>query len=142
MSFLKRLVPVKASMQLSLERFNQYEDKPLKGLVQLESRDEFKIECVRLEIRVEEVWTELRHVPSGPRGQGGGNREVRVTKKLYSQDVPVSESFEVGKGDRSDFPFEVKTPVLSPTRGTITHSVKAVANVKGRPDVTKEIQLG
>jgi len=31
--------------------------------------------------------------------------------------------------------------MYQPMRGQITHSLKAVANVKGRPDVTKEIKL-
>lgn len=141
MSFLKKLVPLNADMQLSFESINVKEDEPMKGLARLESRDKFKVEGVRLEIRVKETWTKYRHVPSGSRGSGGGMKAVQVTKKLYSQDVSISESFEVGSGDQRDFPFEVKIPVFHPTRGTVTYSVKAVTNVKGRPDVTKEMKL-
>ena len=47
----------------------------------------------------------------------------------------------MGSGDRRDFPFEVMIPMFSSLRmgGRIRYSLKAVDGVKGRPDVTKEV---
>ncbi len=132
-------MPLKADMQLRFESSEVGKDEVVKGSARLESKDEFKVEAVRLEIRVKETWREYRPRYSS-RGPAGGSN-AKVTQTIYSQDVPISESFEVEKELARDFPFEVKIPVIRPTRGTIAYSIKAVANVKGRPDVTKEIEF-
>jgi len=136
MSFFKKLVPLKAEMTLNLEKSDI--GQPLKGLASLESKDKFKVENVRLEIRVTETWKESRTVSSS---KGPRTARTTVTSTLYSRDVPIAESFDMGSGDKRDFPFEVAIPMYQSTRGQITYSLKAVANVKGRPDITKEVKL-
>ncbi len=58
---------------------------------------------------------------------------------LYSQDVPLSQAFEIGSGEKKEFPFEVMVPRFTPAHfaGSVAYFLKAVANVKGRPDVTE-----
>ena len=137
MSFFKKLVPLKAEMSLQVGNFVG-EEEPLKGLVSLESRDNFKVDNVRLEIRVKETWKEWRTISTS---KGPRSSRTTVTTTLHSQDVSISEPFDIAKGEKKDFPFEVTMPMYQPTRGQITYSLKAVANVKGRPDVTKEVKL-
>ena len=124
-------------MTLNLE--NSDLGKPLRGIASLESKDKFRVENVRLEIRVEEKWKE-RRAGYGARGRPTSTTAT-VTSTLYSQDIPISQSFEMANQDKIDFPFEITIPMYQPTRGQITYSLKAVANVKGRPDITKEIKL-
>lgn len=139
MSFFKRLVPLKADMNLSLQSLTVENGQPFKGAASLVSRDNFNVEGVRMEIRVTEDWQEQ----GWERDSSGNQRQVMQRKKavLYSQDVPVSQSFDMHNGDKKDFPFEVTIPMRMPSRysGAVSYSLKAVANVKGRPDVTKSI---
>jgi len=137
MSFFKKLVPLKAEMNMLLE--NMDIGQPLRGVASLESRDKFRVEYVRSEIRVTEHWKETRMTRNARGGMSPSTVDVHSTR--YSQDIPISESFDITNGEKKDFPFEVTIPMYQPMRGQITHSLKAVANVKGRPDVTKEIKL-
>ena len=137
MSFFKKLVPLKAEMNLALE--SMVLGQPVSGVASLESRDKFRVEQVRLEIRVEEHWKETRMTRNARGGMSPSTVDVHSTR--YSQDIPISESFDVDNGDKRDFPFMVTIPIYQPMRGQITYSLKAVANVKGRSDVTKEIKL-
>jgi len=138
MSFFKRLVPLKAQMALNLENISVAEGTPFKGSAVLSSDDNFQVEHVRMEVRVWEKYREDEWVREG-------NQQVRrtVEKKdtRYSQDVIVSQPFSATKGSRTEYPFEVTMPRYMPARanGAIIYSLKAVADVKGRPDVTKEI---
>jgi len=135
MSFLKRLMPLRADISLQVEKLNVQDGEPIKGIVNLESKEAFKIEVVRLEVRVEETWKEWRQMHTS-RGSQSSRTTVHAT--VYSNDVPLSEPFDIARGEKKDFPFEVMIPMYQPTRGQITYSLKAVASVKGRPDVTKE----
>ena len=139
MSFFKRLIPLKADMQVNLEKMDVEHGEPIKGIARLESKDKFKVEGVRLEIRVKESWREPR-TTTDSRGHTSTHMTT-VTATLYSRDVPIAESFDMGVGDKRDFPFEVTSglPFYQSSRygGRIQYGFKAVANVKGRPDVTK-----
>jgi sporulation-control protein spo0M len=139
LSFFKRLIPLKAEMRMNLENITVENGQPFKGTATLASRDKFNVEEVRMEIRVKESWEE----PAIERDAQGNQRQVMKKREnvLFSRDVPVSQAFSMGEGDGKDFPFEVTIPMRTPSRygSSIQYSLKAVANVKGRPDVTKEV---
>jgi len=137
MSFFKRLMPLKAQMSLNLQSISVNEGTPLKGSAVLTPEENFQVENVRMELRVWEKYMEDQWVREG-------NQDVRrsVEKKdtRYSQNVIISQPFAAQKGTSTEYPFEVTMPryVAARSNGAIIYSLKAVANVKGRPDVTKE----
>lgn len=124
-------------MSVSLQNLTVENGQPFKGAASLSSKDNFKVEEVRIEIRVMETWQE----PEWERDANGNQHQVTKKREdvLFSQNVPVSQPFDMVNGDKKDFPLEVTIPMRSPSRygGVISYSLKAVANVKGRPDVTK-----
>jgi len=138
MSFFKRLIPLKAQLSLNLENISVTEGTPIKGEAALTPEENFRVEHMRMELRVWEKYTEDMWVREG-------NRDVRRTvEKMdtrYSQNVVISQAFDALKGNGSEYPFEVTMPRYMPSRGNgaIIYSLKAVANVKGRPDVTREV---
>lgn len=138
MSFFKRLIPLKAQMNLNVETISVTEGTPIKGKAVLIPEENFQVEHVRMELRVWEKYTEDMWVREG-------NQSVRrtVEKKdtRYSQNVIISRAFEAQKGDSSEYPFEVTMPRYMPSRGNgaIIYGLKSVVNVKGRPDVTREV---
>ncbi len=138
MSFFKRLIPLKAKMDLNLENVSVTEGTPIKGKAVLVPEENFSVEHIRMELRVWEKYTEDQWVREG-------NQDVRrtVEKKdvRYSQNVIVSQPFEAQRAGNVEYPFEVTMPRYAPSRfnGAIIYSLKAVANVKGRPDVTREV---
>jgi hypothetical protein len=155
MSFFKRLVPVKAQMTLNLEKYSVENGQPFKGSAVLTASERFHVDQVRMEIRVNELWEDY----GGNKGSGpgfsvkgvnvtmGGGRTQTVGQKsehrntLFSQDVPVSQAFDISEGEQKQFPFEVTIPLYQQSRfdGRVEYSLKAVACVKGRPDVTKDV---
>lgn len=138
MSFLKRLVPLKAQMNMNLENFSVTEGTPLKGSAVLAADENFQVENVRMEVRVWEKYMEDTWVREGDHDV---RRTVEKKDTRYSQNVVISQAFAASKGSRAEYPFEVTMPRYAPSRsnGGILYSLKAVANVKGRPDVTKEV---
>ncbi len=138
MSFFKRLIPLKAQMNLNVENISVTEGSPIKGKAVLAPEENFQVEHVRMEVRVWEKYTEDQWVREG-------NQDVRrtVEKKdtRYSQNVIISQPFDAQKGASAEYPFEVTMPryMASRANGAIIYSLKAVANVKGRPDVTREV---
>lgn len=138
MSFFKRLIPLKAQMELNLESISVPEGTPIKGKAALVPDERFSVEYVRMELRVWEKYTEDQWVRAGDRDV---RRTVEKKDTRYSQDVVISQPFEAEKGTRVEYPFEVTMPRYAPSRGNgaIIYGLKAVANVKGRPDVTKEV---
>ena len=138
MSFLKRLIPLKAQMGLSVENISVPEGTPFKGSAAMSSEEVFHVENVRMEVRVWEKYMEDEWVREG-------DHDVRKTVEKrdtrYSQNVIISQPFDSAKGGRVEYPFEVTMPRYVPSRnnGSIIYSLKAVANVKGRPDVTREV---
>ncbi len=141
MGFFKRLIPLKAQMSMNLENFSVTEGTPFKGNAVLSSDDSFAVEHVRMELRVWEKYMQDEWVREGDRDV---RRTVEKRDTRYSQNVIISQPFEATKGSRAEYPFEVTMPRYVPARnnGAIIYSMKAVANVKGRPDVTKEVTPG
>ncbi len=54
MSFFKRLIPLKADFHLVLDKPVVEQGQPFKGTATLEAKESFKVELVRLEVRVTE----------------------------------------------------------------------------------------
>jgi len=138
MSFLKRLVPLKAKMNLSLE--NGIQVGVTKGTATLSSDDEFKAEEMRMELKIWENYQTTKRV----RDSKGNYRNETVTTSLTHHDekIPICGPFELGKGQQKVVPIEVKIPQYSIVyHGPLHYSLKAVANVKGRPDVFEEVKL-
>lgn len=125
-------------MNVSLENPSVTEGSPFKGKAVLESDEEFPVETVRMELRVWEKYMEDEWVRLG-------DRDVRntVEKKdtRYSQNVTIGQAFTASRGGSVEYPFEVTMPRYLPARGNgaIIYSLRAVADVKGRPDVTHEV---
>ena len=140
LSFFKKLLPMKAKVWLSLDKPSFAEGEPVVGKVNVESQEFIQADEVRVEARVYENYTEPVWVVVG-------NRRVQQMQRkkntLFSRDVRVSGPTDFGSGSRS-FPFTVAMPVYRPTRngGAVENSVKGVVAVKGRPDVTGELQVG
>jgi hypothetical protein len=86
-----------------------------KGHIHLECMESFKAEEVRLEVRVVERTSEWRRDSKGHRYS-----DVHFYN-LFSNDIQLSNEFEVTAG------------------GEIFTTIKAVVNVKDRPDATKEV---
>jgi hypothetical protein len=139
MSFFKRLVPLKADIRLELEKPVVENGQPFKGTATLDAKEAFKVEQVRIEVKVKESYTE----PQWERDPSGNQRQKMVKKVdvRFSQDVSVSQAFDIAKGDQKRIPLEATVPMFQPSRfgGAILYSLKAVAAVKGRPDVTAEV---
>ncbi len=138
MSFFKRLLPLKAKMDMTLENISVTEGTPIKGKAVLTPEENFEVEHVRMELRVWEKYTEDAWVREGDRDV---RRTVEKKDTRYSQNVIISQAFSAQKGNGTEYPFEVTMPryVASRFNGAIIYSLKAVANVKGRPDVTREV---
>lgn len=125
-------------MGMNLESISVTEGTPLKGTAVLASDDVFQVEHVRMEVRVWEKYTQDEWTRVGDHNV---RRTVERRETHYSQNVIISQSFSAAKGSRTEYPFEVTMPRYAPSRtnGAIIYSLKAVANVKGRPDVTSEV---
>ncbi len=138
MSFFKRLMPLKAQMSLNLQSISVTEGTPIKGNAVLSPGENFPVEHVRMELRVWEKYMEDQWVQEQGRSV---RRTVEKRDTRYSQNVIISQPFDAQKANNVEYPFEVTMPRYVPARnnGTIIYSLKAVANVKGRPDVTKEV---
>jgi hypothetical protein len=124
MSFLKRLVPVKAEMILDYQNEDIGAAHRVKGYAKIESEDTFSVEQVFLKVTVQEE----RRI----------NNKVDVHPPLYSKDINIGESFNATVGVKRDFPFEIEIPDYDATHGgAIWTYVKAVAKLRGRPDLIK-----
>jgi len=75
---------------------------------------------------VEETWKEWRTVHTS---KGSQSKWSTVHATIYSNYVPISEPFDMGKDEKKDFPFEVTIPAYHSTKrdGKISYSLKAVA---------------
>ena len=124
MSFLKRLVPVKAELILDYQNEDISAAHRLKGNVRIESEDTLSVEQVLLKVTVQE--------------ERRTSNKVDVYPPLYSKDINIGESFAATMGVKRDFPFEIEIPDYDATHGgAIWTYVKAVAKLKGRPDLIK-----
>ena len=120
MVLLKRLAPPKAQISIVLEKYSLEAGLPFKGNATLSGQENLQIEEVRIEASVE-------------------NESYNSLENLYRQDVPLSQSFDLNSGDSKTFPFEVNFPWYSRDGGLVIYRLKAVASIRGRPDVTREV---
>ncbi len=125
-------------MTLNLANPSVTEGTAFKGSAVLGSEEEFPVEGVRMELRVWEKYTEDQWVRVGDQNV---RKTVEKQDTRYSQNIAIGQSFAASKGGSVEYPFEVTMPRYLPSRtnGAIIYSLKAVADVKGRPDVTKEV---
>jgi len=125
-------------MKLNLEGVLKV-GSPAKGTAVLTSSDSFKVDEVRLELRIVEHYT----APERVRDSKGNYRTHNVTHEMlhHDQHIPIHGGCEVGKGAEMAFPFDVLVPrYISVHGGPLEYSLKAVAGVKGRPDVVAEFK--
>jgi hypothetical protein len=137
LSFLKAVLPIKANIMLQIDE-KAWLGQKMKGVTTLEPQEVFTVEEMRLELRVYERYTV--RVPR--RDSKGRTKWVNESQKdtVYSQDQAISGAFITTVGMSREFPFETVFPNASPRhRGSLTYSLKAVASVKGRADVTEEL---
>lgn len=107
----------------------------LKGHVQLDCRDSFKVEEVRLDANEFENWEYKK------RDSKGKLVTYHQTDTYFQKQFQLSGAFEATAGFKRDYPFEIVIPKFESRHGRpVSRTLKAVANIKGRPDVTsKEI---
>jgi hypothetical protein len=132
MGFLKRLIPIKSKMSINFLEVDLAQGR-LKGQAHLECEEPIRVEEVRLEAKTYEKYTIRR------RDSKGRHQTVQETATYFEKVVPISQSFEVSTGYRGDYPFEIVIPLYKSNHGgRISRMIKAVANVKGRPDVVSD----
>ena len=110
----------------------------MQGTVVLTAEEDIHVEEVRIDVRIT-----VESEQSDVKRSGGIPVEVSSEKfvdYVFSQKIPVSQGFDIGKGERREIPFEVKVRLWPTTFGHSVYHLKAVANVKGRPDVTNEVK--
>ncbi len=124
-------------MTLHFETLEIGDGVPLIGEAILESKDNLSFEGVRLEIRVKE---HLKH-GGGWSHSAHGAHSAGSTQTIYSEDVPVAEAFKIMNGERREFSLKIAVPAFHSYKDQrkIAYSIKAVAFLKGRPDVTAEV---
>jgi len=141
MSFLKRLVPMKAKVWISLDKPTFIEGEAVTGKVHIDSKEGYiPAEEVRVEARVNEHYQEMVQVVINNQRI---NQMEHKTNTLFSDNVRVSGPTDFGNGERT-FPFSVGMPVCRATHsgGSIQNSLKGVVAVKGRPDITGDVSVG
>jgi hypothetical protein len=133
-------MPPKGKVWISFDKPNFVENEPVVGKVNIEANEYIQSIGVKVEARVFENYTEMVWVTiNNQRFQQPEHRQ----NALFSRDVQVSGPADFGKGPTQTFPFSVAMPVCRPTRsgGSIENSLKAVVQVKGRPDMTGHTQV-
>ncbi len=138
MGFLKGLLSVKAEMNMQVDE-KAWLGLPMKGMVKIEAHNAFRVENLVLQIRVIEHHMVMRK----RKDQHGHTIEqlVDAATTHYYQDLPIAKSFEASAGGKMDFPFEINIPVQTPKDPAATdYSIKAVANIKNRPDLSFEVK--
>ncbi len=117
------------------------EGEPVTGKLNIDSKEGYiQGEEVRVEARVFQHYQEMVTVVINNQRV---NQMEHKTDTLFSNNVRVSGPQDFGEGERS-FPFSAGMPVMKPTRsgGTIQYMLKGVVAVKGRPDITGEVNVG
>jgi hypothetical protein len=139
MSFLKRLIPMKAKVWIELDKPAFQEGENVGGKVFIESNEYVRGDEVRVEARVFEHYSEMVQVRQND--QWVWERQQKKDTK-FSHDVRIYGPMDFGNSIRN-FPFNVNIPPFKQAHndGSIEYSLKGVVAVKGRPDVTGEIDL-
>ena len=138
MSFLKGLLSVKADLKMQVDE-NAWLGLPMKGTVTIDAREAFRVEAIILQIRVVSHHMVMRN-RKDPHGHVT-RQSVDSEYVHYYQDLPISKSVEAAAGSKLDFPFRINIPVQTPNDPAATvYMIKAVANLKNRPDLSFEIK--
>ena len=140
MSFLKRLIPLKAHASVALDKPTFSEGEPVMGKVNIDSSEYVQSTGVRVEARAYEHYEELEWVLENDKRVP---RMASKTSTLFSRDVSISGPSDFGQGPTRSFPFSVGIPPFRPSHsgGNIEYQVKGVVAVKGRPDITATTQI-
>ena len=138
MGFLKDLLSVKADMNVQVDE-KAWLGLPMKGTVTIDAREAFRVEVIVLQIRVVSHHMVMRN-RKDPHGHVT-RQSVDTEHVHYYQDLPISKSVEVAAGGNLEFPFRINIPVQTPNDPAATvYMIKAVANLKNRPDLSFEIK--
>jgi hypothetical protein len=135
MGLFDHLRPPKGKVWISFDKPTFLEGEAVVGKVNVEAGEYIQSLGVKVEARVFENYTELVWVTVNNTRVQENQRRQNV---LFSRDVQVSGPNDFGSGPTQTFPFSVGMPSCRPTRagGSVENSLKAVVQVKGRPDMT------
>ena len=140
MGLFDHLRAPKGKVWISFDKPTFVEGEAVVGKVNVEAGEYIQSLGVKVEARVFENYTELVWVTiNNTRVQEHQHRQ----NVLFSRDVQVSGPNDFGSGPTQTFPFSVGIPPCRPTRGgsSLQNSLKAVVQVKGRPDMTGQTQI-
>ena len=141
MGLLSHLTHPKGKIWIALDKGTFQEGEPVAGKIHVEAEEYIPSIGLKVEARVVESWNEMVWVtlPNNQRIQ----ENQRRTNNLYQRDVQVAGATDFGKGPAREFPFSVGIPPCRATRGgsSVQNLLKAVLQVKGRPDMTNETQI-
>src|SRR3989475_13026785 len=131
----------KGKVWISFDKPTFVEGEGVVGKVNVQAQEYIQSLGVRVEARVFENYEEMVWVTL-PNNQRIQERQRRQNV-LFSRDVQVTGPNDFGSGPTQTFPFSVGIPPCRPTRGgaSIQNLLKAVLQVKGRPDMTNETQI-
>jgi len=140
LSFLKRLVPLKGTVSVGLDKPVFVEGEPVTGNVNVDCEEYVQSEGVRVEGRAIEHFEEMEWVTENNQRVP---RMVQKTNTLFSRDESINGPSDFGQGPTRSFPFSVGIPSLRPAHsgGRIETMIKGVVAVKGRPDMTGTVQI-
>lgn len=140
MSFLKRLIPIKARASISFDKPSFAEGEPVVGRVNVEASEYVQSTGVRVEARAYEHYEQLEYVTENNQRVP---KMVDHKDTLFSRDVDISGPSDFGQGPTRSFPFSVGIPPVRPVHGggRVEYEVKGVVAVKGRPDITGTTQV-
>jgi hypothetical protein len=129
MGFFNRLTKPKIEIDLKIENVDLNQRK-IKGTVCVNCNETTKIDAIRLEAQASEMHRETKMTLRGV--------QVNQHNDLYfDQKFPVYGGFEGAVGFKGVYPFEIAFPAFTSQHGhEVNYKLKAVAAVKGRPDLT------
>ena len=141
MGLFDHLRAPKGKVWISFDKPTFVEGEGVVGKVNVQAQEYIQSLGVRVEARVFENYEEMVWVTL-PNNQRIQERQRRQNV-LFSRDVQVTGPNDFGSGPTQTFPFSVGIPPCRATRGgaTVENSIKAVVQVKGRPDLTGQTQV-
>ncbi|HYY92391.1 MAG TPA: hypothetical protein VE955_10420 [Candidatus Dormibacteraeota bacterium] len=140
MGLLDHLRAPKGKIWITFDKPTFMEGEGVTGKVNIEASEYIQSLGVKVEARVFENYQEMVWVTvNNQRFQENQHKQ----DVLFSRDVQVSGPNDFGSGPTQTFPFSVGMPAMRARRpgGSIQNSLKAVVQVKGRPDMTSSTQV-
>src|SRR5437763_14390373 len=133
LGLVEQLEAAEEKVWISFEEAALVEGEAVVGKVNVEAGEYVQSLGVRVEARVFENYTELVWVTINNTRVQEHQRRQNV---LFTRDVQVTGPNDFRSGPTQTFPFSVAMPSCRPARagGSIENSLKAVVQVKGRPD--------